>query len=156
MQILAFGGKGVLWFPYRTEIVNEDGRTTSKYPEVQRVSSDIRAIGKYLLGARSIAVYEKGIGSAGGAPPPATGLVTLSGAGDNVTIGLFSAATTNYAIIATRKLDNLDLLTLAFTAQSVDQLDKSTGEWIPIDPSRFNGYEFKIDPGGAELFRLLT
>jgi hypothetical protein len=155
MQIMAFGGKGVLWFTYRGEIVNNDGTQTSKYAEVQRVNAEIRTIGKYLLNARSTAVYEQGIGASGGTLPSPSAILAPLNAANNFTIGLFDTDTaTQYALVATRKLGNPDLLTVAFNANTAQRLDKTTDTWNDIEPSRFAGYEFKIDPGGAELFRL--
>lgn len=174
MQVLAYGGTGVLWFTYVEEpqvegepkwgpaIVNLDGTPTALYPEVRRVNADVRALGSRLLNAQSIAVYESGPLAAGGVPVPQNGRVLLGDAA-NVTIGEFSipvdpnssSATQFLVMIASRDADKSVSATVTFVATTVRQLDKATGAWKADGPIAAFG-TVKIDvvlaPGDAELF----
>jgi hypothetical protein len=167
MQILAFGGKGLLWFTYRPDFVDDTGICLPKYFDVQTVNQDIRQIGAALLRANSIAVYEIGIGAEGGQAPAAGAIVTALNA-DDLTLGVFStspvpnssSANTFFVMAANRRVDEIRLYTLSFRALQVEQLERATGNFTPVIPAAVFGtqiqYEFSIPAGDARLFRVFS
>src|SRR5579862_1094629 len=70
MQSLAYGATGILYFTYWTPadhsfqwgdaIIRHDGTPTPQYAEVKRITADVSAIGKYLLNAVPVTVFENG------------------------------------------------------------------------------------------------
>lgn len=176
MQVLAFGGTGVLWFTYVEEldnngvpwgpaIVDVKGTPLPLYPEVQRVNADVRTVGGHLLNAQSIAVYESDpVTGGGGMLAPKTGRVVLENAA-NVTIGMFSvpvlpkssSAITFLVMIASRDADHPVVAKLTFVAFAVRMLDKASGVWkavgIAAGPKAWD-VEILLAPGDAELFVL--
>jgi hypothetical protein len=170
MQVLAFGGTGVLWFTYAAEsgwetaIVDQDGMPSSKYPEIQRVNADVRAIGNYLLDARNIAVFESGVLSGGGTPPPVNGLVRLKSPAD-VTIGEFSieavpgssSATRFLVMLANRNADNAVSAKVEFSALNVQKLDRTSDTWNPVGLALGPvETEVILAPGDGELFSVFA
>jgi hypothetical protein len=160
MQVLAFGGKSVLYFTYwqpgesgfQPAIVDAAGVPTAQYDEVRRINADIRTIGSYLLGAESTLVFENGVVPLGGTPPPASSRVHISSAA-NVTVGVFLKAPFEYALLASRDYRNTVSTNVKFNAQVLQRLDRANDAWIDIDPSG----ETRIDlaPGDADLFRFI-
>jgi hypothetical protein len=173
MHVLAFGGTFLLWFTYVREpgwgpaIIEPDGTPTPHYAQVQRVNADLRAIGKYLLGARSIAVYETGLNSNGGTPVPSNGLVQLQNAAD-VTIGVFSvgavpsSSSANRALVMLASRDAASTVSarLKLAAASVQKLDKKTGSWGAAGSSSASGafieMEVVLEPGDGELLSVFA
>jgi hypothetical protein len=173
MQSLAFGAKGVLYFTYWTPanswtpanpdgtifypaIVDRNGVPTSQYAGVTRINRDVRTVGKYLLSARSVMVYD-------GATPPTTGLrapppeapVTLAYPAA-VTVGVFTDATNTYALLANRDYRDGTVGPAMFRAATVRQLDKKTGAWIDVGPDEYGSTELSLAPGDAELYSLIS
>jgi hypothetical protein len=160
MQVLAFGGKGILYFTYwqpghpafGPAIVNAAGTPTSHYDDVRWINADIRTMGRHLLEAQSTLVFENGVLPMGGTPPPAHAPVRMSDAA-NVTVGLFSKGQQEYALLASRDYRGLVSSLVRFQAQFLQRLDRANDSWISLDPS----IEIRVDlaPGDAELFRFV-
>ncbi|HTL29931.1 MAG TPA: hypothetical protein VL282_11950 [Tepidisphaeraceae bacterium] len=158
MQTLAYGGKGVMFFTYwqpddkgmwGTAIINANGTKTRQYDEVKRVNKDVQAIGKYLLKANSVSVFEYGqpgdFTNTGGSNP-------VSFTGPNITVGNFSHGETRYVLFANR--DYKEAVTkdvsIDTAGQKLEHLDKASGQWIAEDG---NGVVLKIAAGDGELYR---
>ena len=158
MQTLAFGGKGVMYFTYwqpqkdwGEAIFQIDGRRTKHYDEVKRINHDVRAIGTYLLKAKSIDVWE--YGQAGDRTNTEKDIVRFDG--PNITVGLFEAPEkVRYVMFANR-----DYRKPADTSVKIDtdgktleQLNKQTGAWGIVE--RVEGKVWlKLAAGDGELFR---
>ncbi len=167
MQILAFGGKGLLWFTYRPDFVDDTGNRLPKYFDVQRVNKDVQRIGAILLRANSIAVYELYAGVDPKLVPLADAIVTALNA-DDLTLGVFStspvpnssSANIFYIMAANRRIDEIRLFTLSFRAFALEQLNRDTGIFVPVTPAAVFGtrieYEFSIPAGDAQLFRVFS
>ena len=160
MQVLAFGGKGILYFTYwqppypgfEPAIVDGAGVPTAQYDEVRRINTDIRTIGRYLLGAQSTLVFENGVLPSGGIGPPTNSPVELPGTA-NITVGVFSKGIYQYALLASRDYRSAVSASPKFKAQVLERLDKRNDEWIDIDPSVETRIE--LAPGDADLFRFI-
>ncbi len=109
MQTLAYGGKGVLYFSYwsfpaaglNESVIRTDGSRTPVYDELRRVNGEVRVIGRYLLGADLLAVFQNGPLPPGGTSAPDGGPVSFDDDG-RVTVGLFktSGRQANYVLLA--------------------------------------------------------
>ncbi len=160
MQVLAFGGKGVLWFTYahppypefRQAMLNDDGTPTPQYEEVKQINADLRRLGAYLLDAQSTLVFENGALPVGGTPPPASASVTLQGTA-NITVGEFWKAPYTYVLLASRDYRAAISTNATFKATTLQRLDKTTSTWTDIDPAVETNVTLLA--GDAELFRLL-
>jgi hypothetical protein len=164
MQVLAFGGKAVLWFTYwqyfGEAIVDSDGNPSSIYDAVRRVNHDVRVMGKALLNAPSTAVYESGLHADGGTLPPANGIVQLTSPAD-VTIGMFSvptvpnssSATKALVMLANRNAKATTFAPLKFLGMA-KKLNKATGMFEPWLPPKGKGPGVELGPGDGELFQL--
>jgi hypothetical protein len=161
MQVLAFGGKGFLYFTYwqppydgyEPAIVDGSGIPTSQYEEVRAINADVQTIGRYLLDAQSTLVFENGTLPAGGTPPPTTSRVAISGTAD-ITVGTYARGPYEYALLASRDYRNAISTGVTFKADVLQRLDRTTDQWIDLDPSD----EVLVDlpPGDAHLFRFFT
>src|SRR5262249_41155140 len=152
MQVLAFGGKSVLWFTYWPSgsgdaIIDTNGNLSSIYDAVTRVNHDIRLVGKALLNAQTTAVYESGLYASGGTSPPPNGIVELLSPAD-VTIGVFSVSTVPdsssalkaLVMVANRNSKATTYAKIKFRGM-VKKLNKKTGAFDPWVPPRFSGRE---------------
>jgi hypothetical protein len=165
MQALAFGAKAVLYYTYWNTlpisdapgpaIVNLDGSPTPQYEEVRRINADVRAIGRYLLPARSTNVYENGTLPLGGTPPPPNATVTFDGTAP-ITVGLFDDSPYTYALLANRDYRNTTSTSAIFRTAGLMRLDKATGGWMDVDLSGEQSTQILLAPGDAELYRLIS
>ena len=165
MQPLAFGAKGILYFTYWTptdppivwypSIVDKTGVPTSQYDEVTRINTDVRTIGKYLLPAESVMVYDSGTPPAAGlnpAPPAAPVAFTYATA---VTVGVFADATYTYALLANRDYREGTADAPVFRATIVMRLDKETGAWVDAAAGEDGSTKLTLGSGDAELYSLI-
>jgi hypothetical protein len=173
MQSLAFGAKGILYFTYWTPlsswssanpngaifypaIIDRTGVPTSQYGGVTRINRDVRAIGRHLLAAKSVMVYDSltpptpGIG----ASPPAAPITFAYPA--TVTVGVFTDAAHTYALLANRDYRDGTIGPVVFRAAKVMKLDKKTGAWINVEPRENGSAEVSLAAGDAELYRLIS
>ena len=167
MQLLAFGGKEILWFTYFPVMVDNDGNTTDAYSAIANVNKDIQAIGRVLLRAENIGIYEIYDGVDPNLSPPAELIVTPLNA-DDLTLGIFStspvpessSANIFYIMAANRRVDEIRLFTLSFRALSLQQLDRDAEVFKPVTTATDFGshieYEFSIPAGDAQLFRVFS
>ena len=172
MQVLAYGGTGILWFTYVQEpghapaIVDIDGTPLPLYPQVQRVNADVRAVGAHLLNARSISVYESGPLSGGGVPVPQSGPIRMQGSAD-VTIGHFSipavpnssSATESLVLVASRDAANPVSASITFVAVNVRRLERASGAWSNVGTAAGSNsirVDLQLAAGEAELLRVFA
>ena len=164
MQTLAFGAKAVLYFTYwhplpasvftGTAIVNRDGSPSPQYDEVKSINADVRAIGKYLLPAKSLMVYENGVLPLGGTPVPAGAPVTFAGTAP-ITVGIFGKSPYAYVLLANRNYQENTSTFAKFQAAGLMRLDKATGSWVDVSLSERGLTQVTLSPGDAELYRLV-
>ena len=158
MQTLVFGGKGFMYFTYwqpvkdwGEAIFQMDGRRTKHYDEVKRINHDVQAIGKYLLKAKSVDVWE--YGQAGDRTNTEKDIVRFDG--PNITVGQFEAAVNvRYVMFANRdyRKPAETSVTIDTDGKTLEQLNKQTGEWTVVE--RVDGkIRLKLGAGDGELFR---
>ena len=157
MQTLAFGGKGVMYFTYwkpfkdwGTAMIDMDGKRTHQYDEVKRINHDVQAIGKHLLKAKSTAVFE--YGQPGDLTNTGKDVVMFDG--PRITVGLFEAGETRYAMFANRNYRNeaMTVVRIETGGKPMKGLEKKSGEWR--DVALTDGkVPLKLAPGDGELYR---
>jgi hypothetical protein len=157
MQTLAFGGKGVMYFTYwkpfkdwGTAIIDADGKRTHQYEEVKRINHDVQAIGRYLLKAKSTGVFE--YGQPGDLTNTGKDVVTFEG--PHVTVGLFEAGESRYAMFANRDYRNEAVAHVRVEAggRMIQLLDKKSGEWHDV-VLKEGKVPLKLVAGDGELYR---
>jgi hypothetical protein len=157
MQTLAFGGKGVMYFTYwkpfkdwGTAIIDLDGKRTHQYDEVKRINHDVQAIGKHLLKAKSIGVFE--YGQPGDLTNTGKDIVRFDG--PHITVGLFEAGETRYAMFANRDYRNAAAtnVRLETAGKTIQQLDRKSGEWNPVT-LKDGKLSLNLAAGDGELYR---
>jgi len=168
MQTLAYGGKGLMYFTYWTPpgspgewgpaLIARDGARTPQYEEVRRINADVRAIGRYLLNARSLSVFMNGAPAPEKRPREPGTPVFFPGGGD-VTVGLFRADTHFYVLFANRDYRQptaTDVL-LQPGPHAPRRLNKANGRWLDVKGEKNEDGDLKIrlelSPGDAELYR---
>jgi hypothetical protein len=159
MQTLVFGGKGFMYFTYwqpgkdwGTAIINLDGTRTEQYEEVKRINHDVQAIGKYLLHARSTAVWE--YGQPGDLTNTEKDVVRFDG--PNITVGLFDGPNgTRYAMFANRDYRNAAAapVKLETGGKKIQLLDKKTGAWNDVALAADGKVQLNLAAGDGELYR---
>jgi hypothetical protein len=173
MQSLAFGAKGILYFTYWTPpnsgkpdiphstifypaIIDRAGVPTPQYAGVTRINRDVRAIGRYLLAAESVMVYDSVTPPTSGlrAPPPAAPVTLAYPAA--VTVGVFTDAAYTYTLLANRDYRDGTVGPAMFRATTVMQLDKKSGAWVDTGSEEHGSTEVSLAPGDAELYRLIS
>lgn len=183
MQTLVYGAKGVLYFTYWTPsdssyewkpaIISQKGEPTAQYPQVQRITADVEAIGRVLLNARSEEVLAAAPDTTQTLSAPASSVesdeparelqVTLSDLTSTATAGLFRSANEEYLLVASRNYKGETSGTLRLRANGstlIERLEKPASSWVRILGSRqFDGtveFTLRLAPGDAELYRWRT
>lgn len=169
MQTLAYGGKGLMWFTYwvprydanfiwQNAMINADGTRNPHYYMVQRVNSELRALGKQLLNATSTSVFHDGTIPTGGAPRT-NEPIRAAGKGD-FTIGMFQGRGKTLALIANADYSNtVTSEFLVSTSRSkLQQFNPHTRQWSFVSGAAARGdgdilVSLKLSPGGAALLR---
>lgn len=168
MHTLAYGGKGLMYFTYWTPsnnpadwgpaIIAYDGTVTRQYDEVRRINADVRAIGRYLLNAAFVAVFQNGPLSPGGRKrEPGTPVAFRDQA--EVTAGLFRADTHLYTLLVNRNYKASVTTEALFSSghHRVEHLDRSTGRWVEVKGTRTADGDLSVQvalaPGDGELYR---
>lgn len=157
MQTLAFGGKGVMYFTYwkpfkdwGTAIIDMEGKRTHQYEEVKRINRDVQAIGKHLLKAKSVAVFE--YGQPGDVINTGKDVVVFDG--PHITVGLFEAGDARYAMFANRDYRNAAAthVRLETGGKVVRHLDRKSGAWRDVI-LRDGKVPLNLAAGDGELYR---
>jgi hypothetical protein len=128
-----------------------DGRRTKHYDEVKRINHDVQAIGKYLLKAKSLDVWE--YGQEGDRTNTQKDIVRFDG--PNITVGQFEAAeNVRYVMFANRDYRKpADTSVVIDTdGKTLEQLNKQTGEWRVVERAE-GKVRLKLGAGDGELFR---
>ena len=141
MQTLAYGGKGISWFTYWTPpqtgeafgpaLIDGSGHQTAQYAQAQAINAKLAALGRYLVPAKSTAVFHNGL-LPSGTVPRAPGDAVYVPSPAPVTVGLFSVNDEDvYALVTNRDAANAvstDLV-LAATASAPEMLDVGSGKF---------------------------
>ena len=159
MQTLAFGGKGFMYFTYwqpgkdwGTAVIQLDGTRTKQYDEVKRINRDVQAIGRHLLKARSVDVFEYGQPG----DHTNTGKDVVRFDGPNVTVGLFEGpGQTRYAMFANRDYRNAVTVpvTLETGGKELRLLNKQSGEWQAVGRTDDGRVLLRLAAGDGDLYR---
>jgi hypothetical protein len=168
MQTLAYGGKGVLYFTYwqpadtsfqwGDPIIRHDGTPTPQYAEIRHINADVAAIGKHLLNAVPVTVFQNGDIAPGGTAREAGTPVRFPGGGD-ITVGLFRADTHLYVLFANRDYSKPTEADVVLETGTHDpaRLLKANGKWETAvatkTPEGDRQTHLTIAPGDAELYR---
>jgi hypothetical protein len=118
---------------------------------VKRINHDVQAIGKYLLHAKSTAVWE--YGQPGDLTNTEKEVVRFDG--PNITVGLFDGpGATRYAMFANRDYRNpaKTPVKLETGGKPVQKLSKATGQWSAA-ATQDGKVVLDIAPGDGELYR---
>jgi hypothetical protein len=168
LQSLTYGAHGVMFFTYWSA-VNGDfpepgvidpgtGLPTDHYPEVQRVNAQVRAFGQYLVPATSQEVFHNGPLAIATVPrPPGASIYFPSSAA--ITTGLFDSVDYSYTMLANRdyRATVSTPAVLSFGTSRPEQLDLSSGQWVPVNPVRAQEHSLTINitlaPAAGALFR---
>jgi hypothetical protein len=144
MQTLAYGGAGISYFTYWTPpgtaenfgqaIIDINGAETAQYAEVTAINARLTAFGRYLVAARSTAVFHNGLLAAGVVPrvpgmpaylpslaPYTVGLFTVGGAGDEyifITNRDYTSAQESDVYVASSAPEALDVASGTFIAMA--------------------------------------
>ncbi len=172
MHTLAYGGTGLLYFTYwrpsdsagEPTIMTYKGEPTRQYDEVKRINADVRAIGRYLVDADSLAVFHNGELLDEGARPREPGIPILFPGPEDVTVGYFRARTqggatgeTLYALLVNRKYHATTETRVFFATgtKTLERLNRKTLGWINVGRERAPDGSLKVNlaAGDAELFR---
>lgn len=164
MHVLAYGGKGVLFFTYwepdadpvwDEAIIALDGTPTRQYEEIKRVNRDVQAIGKHLLRATSISVMQQG--------RPGDQTHTLEDLpidfeGPDITAGFFHDGDARLLLLVNRDYRNPveTTTTINTSGKELHQLDRDHGEWKVVEgASSADGIKVQLNfpAGDAQLFR---
>lgn len=173
---LAYGFKGLVYYRYWTgswqkpgtlSVVDANGRPARLYPIIKQINSEVRALGRTLLGLRTTAVYHTGRTPSGCRRAPASSLMQLAADAPPLVGGWFkNAAGDAYVMVANRdftKPAEFDAEFLPAVA-AVRQVSPVTGkeEDLELRPKRYRYfppcglYRFKLAPGDGRLLHLET
>lgn len=169
-ETLAYGGAGISYFTYWTPpqtsenfgsaIIDINGAETSQYAEVQAINARLSAFGRYLVAAKSTAVFQNGPLSVG-TVPRVPGMPVYVPSAAPITVGLFSVGMDAYAFLVNRSYTattDSDVY-VAPAAGSVEVLDIASGTFGPMsvkgsDP-KGTLIHVSMPPGDAVLLHLI-
>lgn len=169
MQTLAHGGQGIAYFTYWLPpgssglsgpgIMNRDGTPGPLYEPVKHVNADVRAIGKYLYGAKLLSVFQAGTVTPDGVAAPDSSLAHPAGPGD-LTIGVFRGEQAHVDVLVTNRNYKSAVSTkvaLDVGAHKLEQLDLATQRWKKAtgtqDSDGNTVLSVDLAPAGAALIR---
>jgi hypothetical protein len=177
---LAYGARGILYFTYWLNrsgvvplydaIVDDQGRRTAHYDQVQRVNGELNALAPTLVQLRSTGVYHAGTLPSGtqGLPP---GAIVQSVDGGDAVIGLFQGPQTvlsgsglsqpaagDYLLLANRSPTYAAHLrvTMRPDVAAIAEINRSTGQPGPPQwPDGYgNSFSITLSAGDGRLFAL--
>ena len=164
-QSLAYGASGISYFTYWS-VTNEgfgpgiialDGTPTVQYREVRRINADARAIGKYLVTARSTDVFQSPQVPGSISPRRPGTAVDVSG-DEPLTVGVFETDHYVYVLLTNGRADapvttDADL---SFGATLPQELDPATDTWSTVRTAPIGTIArtpVTLAPGDGRLFR---
>jgi hypothetical protein len=163
LQSLAHGASGILYFTYWSValesfgpgIVGADGTPTAQHPEVQRINARAQAIGRHLVGARSVDVFQSPPGDASPRRPGAA--VDVSG-DEPVTAGVFETDEHVYVLLVNGRTDASITIDadLSFGATLPQELDAASGAWSNVRAAPAGSVartSVTLDAGDGKLYR---
>jgi hypothetical protein len=171
-QTLAYGGVGVSYFTYWTPplsaenfgsgIIDSAGHRTEQYDQIKANNARLSAFGRYLVAAKSTAVFHNGA-LASGTVPREPGMPVYVPSAAPITVGLFAAGATGgdvYGFVANRdytKATETDVY-LASTAAAPEVLDVASGKFVPMKVEAQDAIGTKVhvavEPGDGVLIHL--
>ena len=165
MQTLAYGGKGAMYFTYWTPpidgwgsgLISVDGAQTTQYGEVQGINADAAAIGRLLVPATSVAVFQGGRLDPGGLPRRPGDVALVSG--DTLTtVGIFESAGESLVLVANRDYEQPASVPVVLAASDPPRaLEPASGEWVVLPTvataDGFTRVDLEIGAGDATLLR---
>ena len=139
LHTLAYGGTGVYYFTYWTPpqtaesfgdgIIGADGVQTSQYADVTSINETLTAMGRYLAGATSTAVFHNGA-LASGATPREPGAAVYLPSDAAVTVGIFDDG--EYALLVNRDYTKSVTTDVYVPTATVEALDVDAGEFTAV------------------------
>ena len=146
MQTLAYGGKGLLYFTF-----------WDRHDEFKRINADVRALGRHLLPAKSIAVFQHGNIAPGGTRRR-VGTPVQFAAGGDITVGVFKDGPRSLVLFANRdyRQPTAAEAELLVGASRVERLNKGTNRWeaVSVVPTGAGSrVRLELAPGDADLYR---
>jgi hypothetical protein len=142
-QTLAYGGMGISYFTYWSPpqtaenfgngIIDRQGHPTAQYGEIKANNARLSAFGRYLVAAKSTAVFHNGALARGTVPREPGMPVYLPNAAP-ITVGLFESSAGVFAFLANRdytKTTESDVY-LATTGADPEVLDVASGKLVPM------------------------
>jgi hypothetical protein len=166
LQSLAHGASGISYFTYWSValegfglgIVGPDGTPTPQYDEVQRINARAQAIGSYLVGARSVDVFQSPPREASGSPRRPGAAVDVIG-DEPVTAGVFETGAHVYVLLVNGRTDATTSVTadLSFGATLPEVLDPGTGTWSTVRATPAGTVArtpVTLDAGDGRLYRI--
>jgi hypothetical protein len=165
-QSLAYGSSRISYFTYGTPgyeenwryingMVNTEGRLTRHYYEVMRINRDLKLVGSYLAGKKSIGVYhigeEKDKTVKYFDPSENLGNIADIRTTGGLTMGFFDSGEILIANKDYLGVNKIDITVGAMKRVSV--MDKSTGEWYKLEKTD-NVCTLTLMPGDGELIKI--
>ncbi len=171
---LAYGAKGIQWFV--DTLLFEGGQLSRCGQDVATVNAELKRLGPFLYGLRSIDAYHSATGT-----PPATikklpySYWVQTSTPDTVLGSFKDADNCDYIMAVNRNIDKKQTVGLWFWRQiaAVEKFDKKTGNWAnvplceaskvntrkdiryaPGELNGFQGLEIPVAPGNGELLRI--
>lgn len=164
---LAYGMKGLMYFTYWTHpdwekngeiaIVNSQGKPARLYPIIQQLNSEIRVLGKILLGLKSTGIYHTGDIPPGCRRLGGDAIIALP-ANAPLLVGLFeNTEGAQYAMIVNRNYREPAEIEVVLKPHVVRMLAISPRD-ASETPLTLNNHRFKLtlEPGGGQLYRTET
>ncbi len=167
MQTLAYGGAGVLYFTYwsvpegqglGTGVLTRDGQRTAQYEEIKASDARFQAFGRYLVPAKSTAVWHNGA-LPGGTNTREPGMPIYFPSTTPLVIGQFSVNDGQYVFVANRYYTQA-VETDAYVAGTAPEiLDTTTGKFVAMptlgsDPVKGTKVHLSIASADGALIHL--
>lgn len=172
MQTLVFGAQGLVYFTYwppeddttfhwSNAVMNRDGTPGPLYMPVKNVNRDVKALGKWLYGARALETFQTGEVPADGHAPPNDVPVKVTGPG-NLSVGVFRDNAGYLYVLVTNRDYTKPVSTkvlLDAGAHPIEALDLAKNRWHPTTGPKDSDGQTTLDidlgPAGAYLIRWL-
>ncbi len=154
---LAYGIKGLMYFTYWNAVVDKEGKPARLYPVLQQLNSEIKALGRVLLGLTSTGVFHTGPTPPGAARLGVREIVRLPNDVPLV-VGFFHAAdATEYVMIANNQYTEPVSFEATFLPHvtAVAEVSRADGSEMPLE---LTGHKLPLTlpPGDGKLLRLTT
>lgn len=168
-QTLAYGGAGIAYFTYWTlaphwgfqpAVIDYAGNQTPQYEEAKYINARLQAYGRYLVAAKSKAVFHNGALPAGTVTRVPGSSVYVPNA-IPITVGLFDVNDDEYGFLANRDYNNAIETDVWLASNGTPEiLDVETGEFGPLtvletDPIKGQRVHLSIEAADGALLHLI-